>query len=114
MTAEVPRGSSSFCACASAARNAAGKATAHRSIAPGRSEWKCLIQLPNESPSKSRSFSDAEAGRALDKFKLYRGGCKPKWLCRPAIKLEHPRKLRVSCNAAHLLFSAACQPRVTR
>src|SRR5580704_3318531 len=113
MTADVPRGNSSFCARAVAALKAASKLVAHSSIAPRGRAWKRFMQLPNESPNKSRSFSDAETGSALEEFKLSHGGCKPKCPCLQGTKLEHPRKLRVSCNAAHLLFSAACQTRTT-
>jgi hypothetical protein len=51
---------------------------------------------------------EARISSALDEFKLSGGGCKTKWLWPPREILELAGKMRVSRNAVHLLFSAAC------
>jgi hypothetical protein len=51
---------------------------------------------------------EARIGSALDEFKPSGGDCKTKWLWLPREILELVGKMRVSGNAMHLLFSAAC------
>jgi hypothetical protein len=86
----------------------ASNAMAHTKIAR-RERARGTFRQARDDWWTPRSVIDAQEGPALDEFKPFKDGCKPKWVRSQRERLEPYKELPVSGGAAHLLFSAACR-----